>query len=138
MMKIDGRCHCGKITYVGEVEPSSLSICHCTDCQVLCGSPWRASIQTTADTFRFTSSALPKIYVKTAESGRRRAQAFCGDCGTPIYAANDEAEPKVFNLRLGSIVQRDQLRPARQIWDRSAMSWAKNITTVDATEKDAG
>ena len=26
----------------------------------------------------------PKIYIKTAESGNKRAQAFCPECGTPV------------------------------------------------------
>jgi hypothetical protein len=30
-MKIDGRCHCGEITFEAEVDPDALRICHCTD-----------------------------------------------------------------------------------------------------------
>jgi hypothetical protein len=37
-MKIDGRCHCGEITFEAEVDPDALNICHCTDCQTLSGS----------------------------------------------------------------------------------------------------
>src|SRR5689334_18981220 len=37
-MKIDGRCHCGEITFEAEVDPDALHICHCTDCQTLSGS----------------------------------------------------------------------------------------------------
>jgi len=36
-------------------------------------------------------SDASKIYIKTAESGNRRAQAFCGKCGSPIYAADPVA-----------------------------------------------
>jgi hypothetical protein len=130
---IDGRCHCGLITYVAEVERDSVSLCHCTDCQVLCGSPWRASAVAPAATFRFTGGT-PKIYVKTAESGARRAQAFCPECGTPIYAAN-EHDPPTYHLRLGAIVQRDQLRPWRQTWARSTLPWASDIRGVPASQK---
>ena len=28
-MKIDGRCHCGYITYVAEIDPDKVGICHC-------------------------------------------------------------------------------------------------------------
>jgi hypothetical protein len=34
-MKIDGRCHCGYITYEAEIGPDRILICHCTDCQTL-------------------------------------------------------------------------------------------------------
>jgi hypothetical protein len=32
-MKIDGACHCGYITYVAEIDPDNVGLCHCTDCQ---------------------------------------------------------------------------------------------------------
>src|ERR1700759_5248799 len=119
-MHIDGRCHCGKVTYRAEVEPDAVSICHCTDCQVLCGSPWRASIRTTQLTF---TGAQPKIYIKIAASGNRRAQGFCGDCGTQIYSST-EHDAREWNLRLGAIVQRTQLQPGAQHWRKSALPWA--------------
>ena len=127
-MHIDGRCHCGNVTYVAEIDPAGVSICHCTDCQILCGSPWRASVQAAATAFRITG-AEPKLYIKTAESGRRRRQAFCADCGTPIYSAT-EHDPQSFNLRLGSIVQRAQLTPKAQDWTRSKLPWASDITDL--------
>src|SRR5262245_4627881 len=37
-MKVDGRCHCGYITYEAEIDPEKVMICHCTDCQTLTGS----------------------------------------------------------------------------------------------------
>ncbi len=37
-MKIDGRCHCGYITYEAEIDPEKVMICHCSDCQTLSGS----------------------------------------------------------------------------------------------------
>lgn len=125
MMQIDGRCHCGRVTYVADVDRGTVSVCHCTDCQVLSGSPWRASIEAAASGFRFTG-AEPRVYMKTAASGRKRQQAFCADCGTPIYSAA-EHDPKSFNLRLGAIVQRAQLTPDVQHWASSKIDWATDI-----------
>ena len=63
----------------------------------------------------------PKIYIKTAESGFKRAHGFCGDCGTPIYACAP-TNLSVHGLRLGAIKQRAELHPPRwQIWFRSAL-----------------
>ena len=39
----------------------------------------------------------PRHYVKTAESGNRRAQAFCPDCGSRLYACAETA------MSLGSV-----------------------------------
>ena len=48
----------------------------------------------------------PTIYVKTAESGNRRAQAFCPRCGSRLYSAA-EKDPQVFMLRVGTIDERE-------------------------------
>jgi hypothetical protein len=41
-MNIDGQCHCGHVTYQADIDPEKVSICHCTDCQALTGSPYRS------------------------------------------------------------------------------------------------
>jgi hypothetical protein len=40
-VKVDGRCHCGWISYEAEIDPEKVMICHCTDCQTLSGSAFR-------------------------------------------------------------------------------------------------
>jgi len=42
-MEIDGQCHCGRVTYRADIDPAKVSICHCTDCQNLTGSPYRVT-----------------------------------------------------------------------------------------------
>ena len=102
-MKIDGHCHCGQITFEAEVDPTALTICHCTDCQTLTGSAFRINIPAPAEHF-VLRSGTPKSYVKTAESGNKRRHAFCGDCGTPIYACAVD-NPQTYALRVGTITQ---------------------------------
>lgn len=130
-MHVDGRCHCGAIVYSAEVDPERAAICHCTDCQTFSGSPFRASVPAKVGDFRIISGA-PKIYVKTADSGAKRAQAFCGECGAPIYATDAET-PAVVNLRLGGIRQRSEIVPRRQIWCDSALPWALDVRALPAT-----
>jgi hypothetical protein len=127
-MKIDGGCHCGYITYVAEIDPGKVGICHCTDCQTLSGSAFRISAPAAKETFSLRSGE-PKIYVKTAESGNKRAQAFCPECGTAIYAA-DVTDPQVFNIRVGTARQRAELRPKSQGWCRSALDWAMDLRSI--------
>jgi hypothetical protein len=135
-MKIDGRCHCGAITYEAEVDPLKTVICHCTDCQTLVGSAFRTVVLTRPDAFVLRSGTL-KVYVKTAESGNKRPQAFCPDCGTPIYSTSLGDGPKVYALRLGAVRQRDQLVPKMQIWTRSKQTWLGELGSMRAFEKDA-
>ena len=133
-MKIDGGCHCGFITYEAEADPEKVSICHCTDCQRLSGSAFRASIPAPSDGFKILSGQ-PTEYVKTAESGSKRVQGFCAKCGSSIYATAPGAGPKVYNLRVGTARQRDQLVPKRQIWVRSKQRWLAGLDAIPAFEK---
>jgi len=133
-MKIDGRCHCGFITYEAEAEPENAAICHCTDCQSLSGSAFRTVIRV-GDTFRLLSGE-PTIYVKTAENGNKRAQAFCPRCGSPIYSTSPgEGQQAAYMVRVGILRQRDQFVPRRQIWFRSAQPWVTEIAPIDRSEK---
>ena len=43
-MKVDGQCHCGAITYEAQVEPNTIQVCHCADCQRLSGTAFRANV----------------------------------------------------------------------------------------------
>ncbi len=134
-MKIDGGCHCGAITYEAEVDPDEVFICHCTDCQRISGSAFRTIVPAPEETFRFLTGA-PKIYVKTGDSGAERPQAFCPNCGSPIYATSAGEGPKIFGIRLGTVRQRDQLRPKAQIWCRSAQDWIMDLGSMRQHEKE--
>jgi len=127
-MKIQGSCHCGAIAYEAIVDSQKASLCHCTDCQTLSGAPFRGSVPARFEDFHLLRGS-PKVYVKTAESGARRAQAFCADCGTSIYATAAD-HPAQYNLRLGPIAQRAEIVPLRQLWCSSALPWAQNITNL--------
>ena len=128
-MKIDGRCHCGNITFEAEADPSTVVICHCTDCQTLSGSAFRTVVPTKEGSFRLLSGT-PKVYVKTGESGNKREQTFCPYCGTPIYSAPIGEGAKVVSLRVGTIRQRDQMIPTDQYWSRSAQTWLSALPMI--------
>ncbi len=127
-MKIDGSCHCGSVTYEAELDPEAVGICHCTDCQTLSASAFRTVGIVKAGDFRLLTGD-PKIYVKTADSGNRREQAFCDNCGSGIYAASVGDDPKVRNIRMGTVHQRAQFSPRFQLWCRSAQPWLPAIDT---------
>ncbi|WP_050995903.1 GFA family protein [Bradyrhizobium yuanmingense] len=133
-MKIDGSCHCGDIRYKAEVNPDNVIICHCTDCQTLSGGAFRTAVPAVEGTFVLLSGA-PKRYVKTGESGNKREQAFCGNCGTHLYSAPPRLASRVVALRVGSIRQRDQLVPKDQYWCRSSQKWLQGLSSIKRTEK---
>ena len=125
-MKIDGRCHCGAVTYEATVDPERVIICHCTDCQTISGAPYRANVPVTKENFSLKGE--PKIYVKTGGSGKQVATAFCGECGAAMYSMGLEGD--WFNLRLGAVRQRAELLPKLQGFCGSAMPWAFDISQI--------
>jgi hypothetical protein len=134
ILKITGACHCGAIRYEAEVDPATAGVCHCTDCQVLSGTAFRVSVRAVPDTFRILDGK-PRVYIKTADSGNQREQAFCETCGSPIYAATPGAQPKIYSIRAGTIDQRAELRPLRQIWTHSQLPWLGELVALPGIEK---
>ena len=134
-MKIDGGCHCGSITYEAEADPEKVTICHCTDCQTLSGSAFRVVVPVAEADFKLLAGET-KTYVKTAESGNKRAQVFCPQCGTALYATSVGGDgPKVLGLRIATARQRDALPPKRQVWFRSAQHWVTDLAAVPHVER---
>ena len=133
MMQIDGGCHCGRITYRAQIDPARVSICHCTDCQRLTGSPFRLSVLSSSHAITIDGS--PATYVKTGDSGRGRLMYFCRDCGAPLFASDADGGGD-WSIRWGSITQRAVLTPTRQIWCGSAVSWLGEIDGLPANATD--
>lgn len=133
-MKITGGCHCGKITYEAEVKPENIIVCHCADCQVLSGSGFRSIAMSEPDSFAFLSGT-PNVYVKTGDSGNKREQTFCSDCGSPIYSTSVGDGPKQYGIRLGTVDQRDSLSPTKQIWFDSSQPWTQDMHLLPKVPK---
>jgi hypothetical protein len=134
-MKVDGGCACGAIKV--EADPEKTQVCHCTDCQTATGTAFRVSVPVLGATLKLTE--MPAIYVKTtADSGKPRAQAFCGICGSPIYSTTPgEGVQPSYTLRVGILRQRDQFAPRKQIWWRSARDWVTDLGGVPRFEKQS-
>jgi hypothetical protein len=132
-MRIDGGCHCGQIKFRAELNPDNVLICHCTDCQALSGSAYRTVAPAKDGSFELISGKL-KMYEKTAEDGSIRIQSFCPDCGTPIYSSPPQGNPGFLGIRVGSIMQKDQLKPNKQIWCRSALEWVQDLSEIPKIE----
>lgn len=129
-MHIDGACHCGAVSFTAQVDATRVMVCHCTDCQVLSGAPLRAVVAAPIETL--VVKGTTKSYIKVAQSGNRRAQVFCPECGTPLWATAPENPVSVI-VRLGCVAQRAQLRPAVQIWQHSALPWVAQLGDIPAS-----
>lgn len=134
-MRIDGQCHCGHVKYEAEIDPARVTICHCTDCQRLTGSAYRVTAVTDTSKIRLTASP-PKLYTKYGDNGRPRLQYFCPECGSPLFTTGEGEAADVTGIRVGTINQRRELKPSRQIWCRSALPWINDLGSMPGVEQD--
>ncbi|WP_075594040.1 MULTISPECIES: GFA family protein [Pseudoalteromonas] len=132
-MQITGRCHCGEVTYQAQVDENKVFNCHCTDCQIISGAPFRTVVISMPDAVIFTG-ATPKEYIKIAESGNQRAQGFCANCGTALYATSVGEGERIYGLRLGAVEQAAELIPNTHIWYRSHKPWLDNLADMSTFE----
>ena len=132
-MRIDGACHCGNIAFEAEVDPETVRICHCTDCQTMSGSLFRANIQADGEYVPAGARHAENLHQNGGQrepSGRRRSVA---DCGTGLYATSP-TNPTSYGLRVGTIAQRAMFRPAQQIWCQSELPWTSQVSRLARRE----
>src|SRR4051812_2860980 len=99
-MDVTGHCHCGAIAFAAVVDPKNVRVCHCTDCQIIAGSAYTTNVPVATGSFKVLRGT-PAIYVKTpADSGTKRAHAFCSTCATRIYSGSVDVEPQQYSLRV--------------------------------------
>ncbi len=125
-MEVAGACHCGRITFRAKVNLSSVHVCHCTDCQSLTGSAFRVTAQASEEGFSLTSGN-PNFYTKIGGSGAPRLQAFCSNCGSPLYATTPTGSNRIFGIRVGTLREKGQLTPKSEIWCRSKLAWLPDL-----------
>jgi hypothetical protein len=132
-MKVDGSCFCGYLTFAAEIDPATVQLCHCKDCQILGGSAFRVVVPALDGSFRLLTGE-PTIYVKTAESGNRRGLAFCPKCGTAIYSGPADTSSKYFGMRAPTLRQFWELVPTHSVWHRSSVPWLDKLTQMPSDE----
>lgn len=126
-MLVHGACHCGAVRFTAEIDPNRVIACHCSDCQVMSGAPYRVSSPAPMDSVKLEGRT--KSHLKTADSGNRRAMVFCPECGTHLWATQAE-NPTLAMIRLGCVQERAALPPTLQIWTHSAMPWLATMGSV--------
>ena len=132
-MNVDGTCLCGQIKFEADIDPKTTTICHCTDCQINSGTAFGYVVGAVNNSFKVLRGEL-SFYIKIADSGAKRELAFCGKCGTRIYARPVKKQSGFFGLRVGTIRQRRSLQPKRQVWKKSCLDWVELIETDQTFE----
>ena len=129
-----GGCSCGAIRYECTAEPIMMFKCHCRDCQQGTGSGFAPGLLLPPAAFRLTRGQL-RYHFTSSIAGGKHKRGFCPECGSPLFTSG-EGGPDDWGIRWGSIRQRDQLKPVRQIWCRSAVPWIDDLAGLPGRPTD--
>jgi hypothetical protein len=116
-----GGCACGAIRYECLSLPVWMVNCHCRDCQIASGSAFSPTIVMARSAVKLTKGK-PALFEKVADSGNLATRAFCGACGTPLFASSSAAE-EFLGIRASSLDDPSWFRPEANVWMRSAQPW---------------
>ena len=130
-MLLSGACFCRAIEWEADIGDSLIGLCHCRDCQIFSGSGFRVACAGDPAKFNFTKGT-PKYFHKTADSGKVRRMAFCGECGTHLSSMPREGEEEgnYVSIRLATSDKFPELKPTAEIFCDSRVSW---LTPVEGT-----
>ncbi len=94
-----GSCLCGSIRYEVDGELSDFGYCHCRSCQKASGSAHGANAGVDRSSLRVLD---PEGTLLEYESSPGKIRAFCGKCGSPLFAWLT-GTPELVRIRLGSL-----------------------------------
>ena len=115
-----GSCACGRIRYIGSQVPTSMTNCHCRQCQKRAGAPYLtwAGLKRTS----LTWNSPPKLF-KSSEMAER---TFCHDCGSSM-TMQYYCQPERLDIAAGTVDRSIEPlpQPKEHIFVAEKASWFK-------------
>ncbi|WP_422421662.1 GFA family protein [Pseudomonas sp. GZD-222] len=133
MNTIKGSCLCGSIHYSSPLNPLSVAVCHCSDCQKQSGSAFSINLLVPAASF-VVEGARPGSYTKAGGSGLPVKRYFCSDCGSALYS-EIATMPGVLAVKAGTLSQPASATPNLHLWCASAQPWVVIDRTLPCFEQ---
>jgi len=132
-LPITGGCSCGALRYEISEPPLMIYNCHCTNCQKISGSPFATPMTIKETSLTFTWGKPARVNW-VSDAGNERYGLFCGACGSRICNGQVRSSG-TFSLRTGTLDDTSWVKPAGDIWTRSAQPWVKFVDGGALTEK---
>jgi hypothetical protein len=132
-----GGCQCGQIRYEIRAEPLTLYVCHCQECQKQSSSAFGMSMPVPRDAIVILRGQ-PKEWKRVSDSGRDVVCLFCKTCGTRLFH-NPSRNPKITNVKPGTLDDTSWLKPVGNLWTQSSQSWvslSEQMLSYEAQPQD--
>jgi hypothetical protein len=97
-----------------------MACCHCRDCQRTTGSAYFPAVAVPTAALRIEGE--PRSYAAKADSGSTVTRAFCGECGSILFAWSSRM-PEGRQLAAASLDAPSQFAPTMHVFAASAQPW---------------
>lgn len=116
-----GQCACGAVRIQATGDPVAELHCQCRHCQLRSGTGHSSfAVFAGPETVRIKGDT--RGWSVTADSGNKKHQAFCPDCGTPTHVTFP-ASPGVMAISPALLDSADQFAPKLVTYAISALPW---------------
>lgn len=133
MKELTGGCACGAVRYELATPPMWVNCCHCLDCQRQTGSAF--AINAIIETDRIVvSGETPHAVRVPTDSGYPHDIYRCPICQTALWSDYGGRDWLRF-VRVGTLDDKDALRPDIHIFTRSKRPWIALPPDVPAVEE---
>ena len=122
-LPMTGTCQCGALRYAITVQPLTLYLCHCTDCQKQSASAFAMSLLVAADGITVLSGQMAR-WQRSLADGRVKTYRLCKACGTRLFHETSGRD-NIWSVKAGTLDQARSLLPCGEIWTASAHAWAR-------------
>jgi hypothetical protein len=119
-LPINGGCFCGAVRYAIDKQPFAQANCHCRSCQHATGGAYAPVLLVPTKSLKVDGEY--KEYMAKGDSGHDVARAFCGQCGTTIFAHTTRVKGMrpVYAITLDNP---EQFKPELDAWLDFAQPW---------------
>jgi hypothetical protein len=129
---MEGRCTCGAIRYRLTGKPLFVHCCHCRWCQRETGASFALNAMIEADRVELLAGQ-PETVVTPSNSGKGQKITRCPTCRIAVWSNYAGAGDAVHFVRVGTLLDPDQLPPDIHIFTASRQPWVVLPPTTPAT-----
>lgn len=119
---IGGGCLCGSVRYESQGNALFSLLCHCRDCQRICGTGHVPVMGVPKSSFRVTGET--KTYGVLGGSRKQAIRHFCPNCGSLLFGT-PEIVPDIVTIYVGSLDSPNAFKPQYAQFTRDRADWDK-------------
>ena len=113
-------CACRQLNVSCAGDPTSVSLCHCLECQRRTGSSF--GIAAFFPRENVTATGKTKTFTRRSDSGHSVTFHFCPDCGATVFWEPDR-KPEAIGVAVGSFADPSFPAPTKSVYAEHRHPW---------------